>query len=200
MTAICLLSSLLLPKGTLHVSGHCQTGRRDKGRRPALTSTPLTWPLLLHIPGTGGSRLQSVTKRGCVHYLPKPVSVACSLPDKASCLFALWEQPLKPDRPEHSRWFFESCYPKKSSIDLGVEITISVPSQHTVGGGGGGGVAIIPPSSSITIPYGSQRKLAIENKNIHCTYQVLSDSPLAFSSRDLKETTFSCFLPVPPSS
>lgn len=46
MTARCLLSCFLLPKGTLHVSGHRQTGGGETGRSSGLTGTLLAGPSL----------------------------------------------------------------------------------------------------------------------------------------------------------
>lgn len=69
---------------------------------------------------------------------------------------------------------FQKLLPKKSNAELSVEITISALSHHAGWEG-----AITPPPSSITVAPGSQRNLGTESKNIHCTYQMLSDSLLA---------------------
>lgn len=54
-------------------------------------------------------------------------------------------------------------------------------------------MAIIAPSSSTIKPHGSQRNVGIESKNAHCTYQVLSASPLAFSAETRGEQPFLVF-------
>lgn len=54
-------------------------------------------------------------------------------------------------------------------------------------------MAIIAPSSSTMIPHGSQRNVGIESKNAHCTYQVLSACPLAFSAETRGEQPFLVF-------
>lgn len=54
-------------------------------------------------------------------------------------------------------------------------------------------MATVAPSPSTIIPHGSQRNAGIESKNAHCTYQVLTASPLAFSGETHGEQPFLVF-------
>ena len=74
-------------------------------------------------------------------------------------------------------------------------ITISALSHHR-----GGRVAIIAPSSSTIIPYGRQRNLGIESKNVHCTYQTLHASLFAFSAATCRKQLFLVLSPCHPAA
>lgn len=89
---------------------------------------------------------------------------------------------------------FRKLLPKENNAELGVEITISALSHHTAREGGDNTTFFLDNNT-----WRKPEKLGIESKNVHCTYQMLSGSPLAFSAETCRKQLVLAFSPCLPS-